>query len=998
MRNLTLATPSDSHSGVTQAIRETAAPRTSFTPAAPHTASDSQRTAIEAEMGPVLVLAGPGAGKTFCLIERIRFLVEQKGVDPARICAFTFTNKAAGEISSRLEKHLGVNAVRIKRGTIHSFCAELLREFPEQAGLEPGFGIADEDYQFSVLRRIGVPPRWHRRTLKAFTSHRFLHGYILDERDQPRFARYTEFLAKRNLVDFDMLVLKTADLFRVDATAETVRKRWDCVLVDEFQDLTPVQYTIIRALAKEHRNIFAVGDDEQSIYSWAGADRKVFTELLNDFKLIEPTTQLAENRRCPREVVDLAHRLVNINTPIFAHRSHAESSRDSAFPVAALKFGSGEEELAWVIEDLRHDREAHGLGWQDYALLYRTNEMGNAAEAQFLTAGIPCRLSHGRALADDPVVRYLIAALKVIADPADPVHHESFLQVVLPPPLFDSVRAKAQEKRRDLLDHLELTTRRLPKENVDGRKLRRATAALRNLAALRMRHDAIVPLVDELLSQRVGQYRTLLEDNHDELSDPAANTEVEILATRLADAFQSSSTIWIPRLGGIEIALKGILAGAGLNRVQLGGLPPAEAVSIGHSDCRSLGIALGVFKAAQLLQSRGFTNHFRDFTAVDIETTDNDIAHAEIVEIAAVRVRNGRVVDEFRSLVKPGVSISPGAFDAHGISENDVSDAPPFDEVWPRFRGFCGRDVVVAHNGHNFDFPILRRMAGEAACADLYTYDTLVLARELRTGSASLSNLARVYGINPGRSHHALDDTRTLAHVFLALGEEKVVRARKTSLDTLLDHLGVALALSDRESLCEEAERLRELARFYSLGRYSRCLEFYRGERESCTDAPLPTVEDLIELLGGEGLLLRLRAEKTAKERYPEAMLRLRPLLSMQHGKPLPDQISGLLERVALSKWDGVEVDTERVNLLTLHSTKGLEFSRVYVIGTDDAGFGRKGRNTKEEVEELRRLLYVGMTRTMERLVLTSAETRNGVSTGGSELLKELGLEPVSSA
>src|SRR5215212_6576609 len=389
----------------------------------PHIASDSQRAAIEAELGPVLVLAGPGAGKTFCLIERIRFLIEKREIEPGRICAFTFTNKAAGEISSRLEKFLGTKANDIKRGTLHAFCAELLREFAEDAGLKPGFGIADEEYQMSVLRRMGIAQRWQKNTLTKFTSHRFIDDFRIDSRDVDLYIDYVEFLKKRNLVDFDMLVMRTADLLRLDDVSAKVRSRWDAVLIDEFQDLTPVQYSVIHALAKEHRNIFAVGDDEQSIYSWAGASPKVFTRFCNDFGLEKPTSELAENRRCPRDIVDLARKLANFNTPIFAHRSHAESDKSCEFPIATVKFSTGDEEIAWIIEDLNRDRIAHSLNWGDYALLYRMNETGNGVEARFLTAGVPCRMASGRALSDDPVVRYVIAALRVILDPSDPIHH-----------------------------------------------------------------------------------------------------------------------------------------------------------------------------------------------------------------------------------------------------------------------------------------------------------------------------------------------------------------------------------------------------------------------------------------------------------------------------------------------------------------------------------------------------------------------------------------------
>ena len=114
----------------------------------------------------------------------------------------------------------------------------------------PGFGIADEEYQLSALRRIGVPPKWQKRTLKAFTSHRFIGDYKIDERDAERYRAYQEFLAKRNLLDFDMLVIKAAEILRIESVAQEIRSRWDSVLVDEFQDLTPVQYMVIRSLAQ----------------------------------------------------------------------------------------------------------------------------------------------------------------------------------------------------------------------------------------------------------------------------------------------------------------------------------------------------------------------------------------------------------------------------------------------------------------------------------------------------------------------------------------------------------------------------------------------------------------------------------------------------------------------------------------------------------------------------------------------------------------------------
>jgi superfamily I DNA/RNA helicase len=277
----------------------------------------------------------------------------------------------------------------------------------------------------------------------------------------------------------------------------------------------------------------------------------------------------------------------------------------------------------------------------------------------------------------------------------------------------------------------------------------------------------------------------------------------------------------------------------------------------------------------------------------------------------------------------------------------------------------------------------------------LCTYDTLPLARDLYPTSRKLVDIARTFGIDTGRSHRALDDTMALAKIVLALDGVKRTRARSTALVNLLDHLGIALALSDESTLCTEAQMFRGVARGFALGRYSNCLDAY--EREQGDDISVPTVDEVIERLGGVELMLKIRADKTADERYPAAMLRLRRLIVDIPDGPLAEQVSLFLERALLSKWDGHEPERARVNLLTLHSTKGLEFSRVYVVGVEDAqlpgGSPATGPKTAE-VEEARRLLYVGMTRTKDRLVLTRAANRGDKPTRGHQFLDEMGLTP----
>jgi superfamily I DNA/RNA helicase len=973
----------------------TSAAREVFAPPA-RAATPSQIAAITAPAGPLLVLAGPGAGKTYCLIERVRHLVQQLGFDPARICAFTFTNKAAGEIAQRLESTLGPAAAHVKRGTIHAFCAELLREFGASVQLEPGFGIADEEYQLSVLRRIEGYRRWHSKTLNRFSAHRFRGDPLLHD-DAVLFARYERFLATRKVVDFDTLVIKAAELLERDGEGRAVRSRWDVILVDEFQDLNPVQYRIVKALAKDHRHVFAVGDDEQSIYSWAGADPAVFRHFLNDFKLVSGLC-LEENLRCPRDVFELARRLVTLNTTMVVKTVEPKANRESSFPVEVRSFDDDDKENAWLVADLRRDRAEGGHDWGDVALLYRTHEIGHVLEASLLNAGIPCRLALGRALADDPVVAYVIAALRVMNAPKNDVFADAFFATVLPKPLLDEARARAARSRHDVRQELRRIQSRRPRHDETARQIRRALVDWRNLEALVKRHSNLAPLVQDLLSRRVGKIRSVLEDRHDEIRDPASIPEVVALEQRLDRARRNRATVRLPRAGGAEIGLQAILAAVGITAVRSDDEPPPGAEAIAAGECAETGLALGVFKAAQLLEMEELDEAFGDFTAIDLETTDDDTSKAEIVQIAAVRVRGGAIAGTFSAVVRPRVPIAPGATATHGLSDADVADAPYFEDVWPRFREFCGDDVMVAHNGYDFDFRILQRMVraiGPDERFKAYTYDTLPLARDLFPTSRKLVDLARQFGIPPGQSHQALDDSITLAKVVLELDREKRCRARKTALVGVLDQLGVALALTDSDTLAPEAEMFLGICRAFSLGRYSTCLENY--ERAQGDDLSIPTVDELIERLGGARLMLKIRAEKSADERYPAAMSRLRRLIAEVPPGPLDQQISAFLERAVLSKMDGVEPARGRVNLLTLHSTKGLEFSRVYIVGVEDSqlpGGSPTSGATTAEIEEARRLLYVGMTRVRDRLVLTYDETRSGKPTRGHRFLDEAGLTP----
>ena len=909
-----------------------------------------QRRAIEAPLGPVLVVAGPGAGKTFCLIARIQHLIST-GIDPHRICAVTFTNRAAEEIAGRLEQTLGDQAEAVTRGTIHALCLALLREHPDEVGLKRGFGVADEQYQDVILHRLRVPAERRGGMLSRFGRHRF-RQYPLQPDEARLFREYCAWLAHRNMVDFDELITKAEPL------ANLIAHRWDYLLVDEFQDVNPVQYDFLKKLAEPHGNFFVVGDDEQSIFAWTGADPYVLMRFKRDYD-VEPII-LDKNCRCSRQIFETARRVLAQNPRLF--QKQLTSDIESPHEVALQMFKDEHEEATWLIADLGKEPDA--------AILYRKHRLGEYLEGRLLRAGIPCRLARGRSLIEDAVIGYVIAALRIVRRPDDPAALHAFAQIVLSEHFLQEVEA-ALDDAKPFLDSLRALASRRPREHPDTKKLWRLIYQAENLRALPRAHGTLPAVIDEILSQTVGPYRNKLEERHDELTDPAAIPEAVALAKQIEQAQDIS---FAPK-GGVEIALRGMMAAAGYRR-----LPATPTGTVIDAD------ALTVFKALQLLNSTDIDATLERYVTFDFETTDKDVETCGVVEIGAARVVNGEIVARFHSLVNPYRPISPAATKVHGYTDADVATAPPFHEVFPQFREFVGDDVLIAHNGLHFDVPVLKRLAG---ADDLTFYDTLLLAQSLSRDRATQEDLAHRFGIDCGRAHHALDDAVTLAHVYRALEQQRAVQARKAVLANVLDYLALAIAL---EGKSDNAERklLFDIGRFRTLGPYSDALELYATSRKE----DHPPLAHVIDLLGGPKIMARLRAQRDPTQRYASAVARLRALMEGAEGT-LDQMIDQLLERIALSSSEADSVTRGRVNLLTLHSTKGLEFSRVYVVGVEDyqiPGYQAATNNIVEEIEEARRLLYVGMTRARERLILTRTERRFGQDAGGSSLLEEMGL------
>ena len=395
----------------------------------------AQREAVEAISGPVLILAGPGSGKTRVITHRVAYLITVCGVNPRRIMAVTFTNKAAREMSDRLHSLVSGSAGELTLGTFHAICARILRQDGMALDINPRYVIYDASDQQSLLKRamlaIGIDPKQYSPQAVA-TAISWAKSHLLTPADYVRrgrsyfeeivsrcYERYQQLLTESNALDFDDLLMKTVQLFRKSPeTLSRYQSRYLHLLVDEFQDTNLVQYEMVKQLGAKHRNICVVGDPDQSIYSWRSADLRNILSFENDYpdaKLV----LLEQNYRSTRTILDTASSVISANE--LRKPKNLWTDNEAGELTRIVETYTEQDEAQFVVNEIERLVDLREAKLGDCAVMYRTNAQSRVIEEAFVRYGTPYKLVAGTRFYERREVKDVIAYLRLVHNPQDTV-------------------------------------------------------------------------------------------------------------------------------------------------------------------------------------------------------------------------------------------------------------------------------------------------------------------------------------------------------------------------------------------------------------------------------------------------------------------------------------------------------------------------------------------------------------------------------------------------
>ncbi len=394
--------------------------------------NEAQREAVLHPGGPLLVFAGAGSGKTRVITYRIAYLIHQ-GIPPHRIFAVTFTNKAANEMKERIQRLLGGSAKGLWIGTFHALCSRMLREHGHTIGLSRNFIIFDEDDQIALVREILKAKDWDDRSLsprailneisrakeKLLTPEEYSArsaGFI-ERVTAEIFPEYQEKLQKQQALDFDDIIQYTVRMLK---EREEVRARYQNqflhILVDEFQDVNYAQYVLIRLLSQKHQNVTVVGDDDQSIYAWRGADVSLILRFPSEFPGTK-VVKLEKNYRSTKTILEAAYEVIRHNRRRADKKLYTENP--VGVPITITECGTEQDEAILVADTILQDVRSGKRKLSDFAVLYRTNAQSRAIEEAFLMLRIPHVLVGAQRFYERKEIKDAIAFLRVTANPYD---------------------------------------------------------------------------------------------------------------------------------------------------------------------------------------------------------------------------------------------------------------------------------------------------------------------------------------------------------------------------------------------------------------------------------------------------------------------------------------------------------------------------------------------------------------------------------------------------
>lgn len=512
------------------------------------TLNKEQKEAVFHTEGPLLLLAGAGSGKTRCLTHRIAYLIDEMGVKPWNILAITFTNKAAGEMRERVNQLVDYGADQVWVSTFHSMCVRILRRHIDRIGFANEFTIYDTDDQKTVMKnickRLDVNTKIYkeRALLGAISSAKdeliSVSEYALNaanDMNQRTYAmvyrEYQETLQKNNALDFDDLIVKTVELFKsCPEILDSYQERFRYIMVDEYQDTNTAQFELVRLLAQKNRNLCVVGDDDQSIYKFRGANiRNIldFEKYFPEAKVIK----LEQNYRSTQSILDAANAVISNNERRKDKALWTE--RGSGELVHFRQFDNAYEEAEYIADDVCRKVRKQGAQYKDFAVLYRTNAQARLLEERMIMEGVPYNVVGGTNFYARAEIKDILAYLKTIDNGRDDVAVRRIINIPkrgIGAVTVEKIEDYAQMRDVSLYDAMEMADEIM--------SLGKTAAKIRPFVQLirELRKASSELTIAELIQKIVEkiQYAQYLQDNDDESAEDRIANVDELITKAVA--------------------------------------------------------------------------------------------------------------------------------------------------------------------------------------------------------------------------------------------------------------------------------------------------------------------------------------------------------------------------------------------------------------------------------------------------------------------------------